>query len=71
MTKTRPEPIAPLYADVVVVACACGMFPLGQATHASAQAAWRAAARHVALNADCRPRMFRDTVPVALAGHTH
>lgn len=58
----------PLYADVVVVTCSCGMFPLDKATHRNAQSAWNAAAAHVALNPiKCRPHMFRDTVPAGLA----
>lgn len=57
-----------LYQDVVVVHCACGNFPLDKAMHSNSQDAWQAAANHVALNPTlCRPSMYKDTVPAALA----
>lgn len=55
-------------AEVVVVTCSCGMFPLEKATHATSMAAWRAACDHVALNPKlCKPSMSRDIVPAGLA----
>lgn len=55
-----------LLAEVVVVTCGCGFLPLNQ--HATAQAAWEFAAKHVALNpTKCKPAMFKDTVPALLA----
>lgn len=61
---------APILVDVVVVSCRCGFYPLDKAMHRTSQAAWQAAAKHVALNPDkCDKlvRMSRDRVPAALA----
>lgn len=58
-----------LLAEVVVVTCGCGFFPLEKAMHLTSTAAWEAAAAHVALNpTKCTPQMFKDTVPAVLAG---
>lgn len=57
-----------MLAEVVVVTCDCGLFPLDKAMHATSADAWQAAADHVALNPDkCHPTMTRDHVPAALA----
>lgn len=57
-----------LFAEVVVVTCSCGMFPLEKAMQPTSQKAWQAAADHVALNpTKCKPSMFKDTVPAVLA----
>lgn len=53
---------------VACVGCPCGFFPLDQAMHRTAAQAWKAAAAHVALNPDkCKPSMWWDDVPPALA----
>jgi len=58
----------PLFVDVVVVSCPCGLYPLDKSVHATSALAWQAAADHVALNPDkCHPSMTRDVVPVGLA----
>lgn len=75
MTETRTRTRRPantagplVVADVVIVSCSCGMFPLDRAMHRNATSAWHAAAAHVALNPTrCHPNMARSTAPVALA----
>jgi hypothetical protein len=53
-----------------VVTCSCGNLPLN--SHRNSADAWLFAAAHVALNPDkCKPKMFRDSVPVALAPQSH
>ncbi len=72
MRKTRPAATrtAPqtMLAEVVVVTCGCGNFPLEKAMQPTPQAAWLVAADHVSLNPKlCKPSMNRDRVPAALA----
>lgn len=58
----------PLFVEVVVVTCGCGFLPLESAMQPTSQKAWEVAAAHVALNPSlCKPQMFKDTVPAALA----
>jgi hypothetical protein len=58
----------PVYVEVVVVSCSCGMFPLDNAMHPDAATAWTAASAHYELNPRlCRPNMHRELAPAALA----
>jgi hypothetical protein len=70
MAKRNGKAGAPVYVDVVVVTCGCGFFPLEKAMHRTSQQAWEAASAHVSLNptkCDKLVRMYKDTVPAALA----
>jgi len=52
---------------VVVVTCACGFYPLDNATHRTSALAWQAAAAHVDLNpTKCQPVMSRSTAPTGV-----
>jgi hypothetical protein len=57
-----------IYAEVVVVTCGCGFFPLEKAMHRTSGQAWQAAADHVALNpTKCQPNMARHLAPAGIA----